>query len=78
MKWEMYAIGMAFIFVMLMFGMMLISQGEASQPNSTAEDPGYQSIATSVDLLFGGMNIIPWALGIIGAIAVFAYLNRKY
>lgn len=78
MKWEMYAIGMAFIFVMLMFGMVLISQGQASQSDSTLADPGYQGIATSVELMFGGMNVLPWALGIIGVIAVFAFLNRKY
>lgn len=78
MKWALYAIGMIFLFVMLFFGMSLISTGQEDVPAEIANDPGYKSTETSADILVNGLQGIPWVLGIIAVIAVFAYLNRRH
>lgn len=76
MKWEMYALGMVILFIMLIFGMVLISQGQAGVDPATKADPGYKAAEDSVNLVFLGLTGIPWVLGIIAAIAVFVLLMK--
>jgi len=78
MKWALYAVGMILLFVMLAFGMTLVSQGQEATSEETLNDPGYQHAATATDVLFGSVQGVPWVLGIIAAILVLAYLARRY
>lgn len=69
---------MILIFVILAFGMSLISQGQETVSNETQETAEYQSAATSADILMMGLQGLPWVFGVFAVIGVFAYLNRKY
>lgn len=77
MKWEMYALGAVILFIMLIFGMVLLSQGQADVDPAVQADPGYQGVTKSVDLFFVGLTGIPWVLFILAAIGVFIILLQR-
>jgi len=77
MKWVPLAIAMVVIFVMLAFGMSLISTGQQELSNETKLSEGYTETVTSVDIMMVALEGVPWALGILAAIAVFYFLFKK-
>jgi len=77
MKWVPLAIAMVVIFVLLAFGMSLISTGQQELSNETKISDDYNKTATSVDIMMVALEGAPWAFGILAAIAVFYFLFKK-
>ena len=77
MKWELLAIGAVTLFVMLMFGMALISSGQKELSSDTLESPEYAPVALSVDVILNGLFSAPFALLIMAAAGAFYFLFKK-
>jgi hypothetical protein len=78
-NWVLLAVAAVAIFVMLIFGMALISTGQQQLSNDTVDSAEYQPIATSVDTIMAGMLGVPFALLImaLGVVLFALVVNRR-
>ena len=77
MKWMLYIITGIILFVIVFFGISLISNEQKNMSNETLDSPEYQQQAETNNILLDSFAKVPYVVLIFAAIIVLFFLARK-
>jgi len=77
MKWTLFIITGIILFVIVFFGMSLISNEQANMSDETLESEGYQQQAETNNILLSTLNYTPYVVMVFAAILALYFLARK-
>ena len=77
MKWAILAVTGIVLFVMVFFGMQLISNEQQTMSSMDLADPGYQDQIDTTNILYLGVLSAPVALFVLAIIAILSFLAYK-
>lgn len=77
MKWMLFAITGIILFVIVFFGMSLISNEQANMSNETLESVGYQQQAETTNILLSSFAGVPYVVIVFAGILGIYFLASK-
>jgi H+/gluconate symporter-like permease len=77
MKWMLMAITAIILFVIVFFGLSLISNEQSKMPSEVLNLSEYQQQAETSSLLSSILNMVPYVVMVFAAILTIYFLARK-